>query len=124
MADATPTKATGAPTRARKPVPSKTATAAKAAAPKAPQKAAAAPKPTRATTKAKAAAAPVVEETTAPPKDADGREKVLVEFEYANTTKSYDVFKPVEESGVKGSLYVPHGTEEVRGLLFIAADEE
>lgn len=117
MADATTTK-TGAPARARKPVTK----AAPAAAPKAPQKAAAAPKTTRVATKAKAATEPVVEENN-PPKDADGRERVLVAFEYSNTTKSFDVFKPAEESGVKGSLYVPHGTEEVRALLFIADEE-
>lgn len=102
MADAV--KVTGAPVRTRKPANTATKAAVKPAA-----KAAAATK----------TAPKAVEE--APP--ADLREKKLVPFEYVGDTKTYSVFQPPKDSGVVGKVYALHGTEEVRVLLIMAAEE-
>jgi hypothetical protein len=112
MAEATKT---GAPARRKPAAATKPTTAATKAAPaKAAQKPAAATKTT-----AKAPAAPAAQK---PAEETEGTTRELVEFEFVNETKSYNVFQPPANSGCVGKFYAPHGTLEVKALLIMDAE--
>ena len=116
MAEAT-SKPTGAPAR-RKPAAAKTTSATTKAAPtKGTQKPAAATK-----TATKAAAKPPTAPVAEKPAEDEGITKELVEFEFVNETKSYNVFQPPADSGCVGKFYAPHGTLEVKALLVMDAE--
>ena len=82
-------------------------------------------KRTPAAAKSAAKPAPVKSTATAPAMVAgDDAEKTRITFalEMGEDTKTYRKFNPPADSGCVGTLYVPHGTEEVRVLLIGPAE--
>ena len=74
-----------------------------------------------------AVAKPAVVEPKAPVAPAvgeDGLMRVQFALETQGDTKTYSKFTPPASSGCVGTLYVPHGTQEVKVLLIGPANAE